>query len=193
VTGTSIIFNLPASSCYPQAIFNVTVYRSAADAAAYTNPVSRGTGTRMDAYFAVSGLSPATPYWYRFDGAVVAGPVYTSLSSASVSPSNPPSDPPPPPCTAGYRVLSQWPGGFYAEVTVTAAGAPLTGWSLSWTLAAGQRIDHAWGAEVSVGGEGTVVARNASWNGTLAPRASTTMGFVGSWQGSNPVPTVACG
>jgi mannan endo-1,4-beta-mannosidase len=165
--------------------------------------VASGTGTRMDAYFAVNGLSPATAYWYRFDGAVVAGPVYTSSSSASVSPSNPapsdpvpsdpaPSDPAPPVCTAAYRVLSQWPGGFYAEVAVTVADAALSGWSLSWTLAPGQRIQHAWGAVTTVAGDGTVVARNTAWNGTLAAHAGTTMGFVGSWQGSNPVPVVTC-
>ena len=107
VTNTSINFEIPGSVCYPQAIFNVTVYRSAADAATYTNAVARGMGTRLVPNFAVSGLSPATAYWYRFDGAPVAGPVYTSSSSASASPSNPaPSDPPPPVCSAASRTRS---------------------------------------------------------------------------------------
>jgi hypothetical protein len=35
-------------------------------------------------------------------------------------------------------------------------------------------------------------ATNAAWNGGLAPGASTTFGFIGSWTGSNPVPTTTC-
>lgn len=188
VSRSSIAFDIPGSSCYPQAIFNVTLYLSAEDAAAYRNPAARGSGDRTRPYFEVHGLTPTTAYWYRFDGAVVAGPVRTTSSTVSASPSGPT----PATCTAGYRVLSQWPGGFYAEVTVTAAGAALTGWSLGWTLAPGQRVEHAWGAVTTVADDGTVVARNAAWNGAVAANSGTTMGFVGSWRDSNPVPAVSC-
>jgi hypothetical protein len=38
--------------------------------------------------------------------------------------------------------------------------------------------------------QATVTARNASWNGVLAPGASTSFGFLASWTGTNPVPAV---
>ena len=36
-------------------------------------------------------------------------------------------------------------------------------------------------------------ATNAAWNGGLAPGASTTFGFIGSWTGANADPVATCG
>ncbi|HET6704839.1 cellulose binding domain-containing protein, partial [Amycolatopsis sp.] len=36
---------------------------------------------------------------------------------------------------------------------------------------------------------GAVTAKNLSWNGALAPNASTGIGFNGTYSGSNPAPT----
>ncbi len=38
----------------------------------------------------------------------------------------------------------------------------------------------------------TVTARNMGYNGNLAAGASTTFGFIGSWNGTNSVPTLSC-
>src|SRR4051794_29362171 len=43
-------------------------------------------------------------------------------------------------CTVTYRVASQWPGGFVADVNLTNHGAPLSGWTLTWQYTDGQRI-----------------------------------------------------
>jgi mannan endo-1,4-beta-mannosidase len=37
-----------------------------------------------------------------------------------------------------------------------------------------------------------VTARNMGYNGNLAAGASTTFGFIGSWNGTNSVPTLSC-
>jgi mannan endo-1,4-beta-mannosidase len=113
--------------------------------------------------------------------------------SASPSPSSPgPSSPAPERgCTAAYRIVNQWPGGFQAEVTVTAGGAAITGWTVGWTFAGGQSVTQSWNAQLTSSGS-AVTARNAQYNGTLGAGARTTFGFLGSWQGSNPAPTPTC-
>jgi Cellulose binding domain len=56
---------------------------------------------------------------------------------------------------------------------------------------AGRQVIQAWSATVTQS-RASVTATNLSWNGAPAPGASTTFGFLGSWTGSNPVPTVSC-
>lgn len=119
------------------------------------------------------------------------------FSGPHTSPSTPPTTPPTttPPggggCTATYTITGQWPGGFQADVRVTAGSAPIRGWTVTWTFTNGQQVTHAWGATISSSGA-TVTARNASYNGSLGAGASTSFGFLGSWQGTNSVPAVTC-
>jgi endo-1,4-beta-xylanase len=110
--------------------------------------------------------------------------------------STPPTEPPPtePPagdCTADYQLGDEWSGGFVAEVTVTAGSSALTGWRVTWTFADGQGVNDHWNATVTTSGP-DVTAENISWNGNLAPGASTTFGFVGSHSGTNTAPTLTC-
>jgi hypothetical protein len=88
-----------------------------------------------------------------------------------------------------YTVTSSWRGGFVGDVTLTNGGSStVTGWTLGWTFPdAGQRVVAAWNARVSQSGS-AVTARNAAYNGTLAPGASARFGIQGSFSGSNPVP-----
>ena len=57
-----------------------------------------------------------------------------------------------PACRVDYKITSQWGAGFGADVAVTNLGDPVTGWTLGWTLAAGQGITQAWNATVTVTG-----------------------------------------
>ncbi|GIJ47068.1 beta-xylanase [Virgisporangium aliadipatigenens] len=101
--------------------------------------------------------------------------------SASASPSAPSSSPPvtgQPGCAAAFRMVNSWGGGFQGEVTVTNTGsAPLGGWTAQMTLASGQTLANIWNG-INTGTSGTVGVRNASYNGSLAPNASTTFGFL---------------
>ncbi|BBH67620.1 endoglucanase [Actinoplanes sp. OR16] len=122
--------------------------------------------------------------------ASIFGGVQPSPSSPSPSPSV--STPPPSSgCTASYAVTGQWQGGFQGEVKVTAGSAAINGWTVTWTYANGQKVTNAWGADVTSSGS-TVTARNAAWNGKLSAAATTSFGFLGSWTGSNAVPSVTC-
>lgn len=107
-----------------------------------------------------------------------------SVFSGTTPPSDPPpSDPPPsdpPPagagCTATYRLVQSWQGGFQGEVSVRAGSAAIRGWTVRWTLASGQTITQVWQGTLSTNGSAVAVV-NASYNGTLAAGASTTFGF----------------
>ena len=90
-------------------------------------------------------------------------------------------------CKATYSIVGQWPGGFQGEVGVTAGTTAITGWTASWTFANGQTVSQAWSATVTSAGA-NVTARNMSYNGSVAAGASTTFGFIGSWNGTNGVP-----
>ncbi|MFI5837216.1 glycosyl hydrolase [Micromonospora sp. NPDC051300] len=93
-------------------------------------------------------------------------------------------------CTAAWRIVNQWPGGFQAEVVVHNAGAvPLSGWTARWSFDAGQRVAHSWSAALTNDGD-AVTARSLAWNARLAPGDTATFGLVGS--GSTASVTPAC-
>ncbi|MEU9156142.1 cellulose binding domain-containing protein [Streptomyces sp. NPDC048417] len=93
-----------------------------------------------------------------------------------------------PACTVQYTVTSQWDTGFQASVTLTNNMAAMSGWSLGFGFANGQKVTQGWSAKWSQSGT-AVTATNESWNGSLATGASVSAGFLGSWSGSNAVPT----
>jgi endoglucanase len=79
-------------------------------------------------------------------------------------------------------------GGFGASVTVQNVGDPLTSWTLRFSFTAGQQVSPGgWGATWTQSGA-NVTAVNQSYNGNLATGASTSIGFNGTWTGSNPAP-----
>jgi lysophospholipase L1-like esterase len=118
-------------------------------------------------------------------------PSTSPAPSASRAPS--PSAPPGGACTASYRVVSQWGGGFQAEVAVTnSAASASAAWTATFAFANGQTVTQAWNATVTQNGA-TVTAHNVSYNGGLAPGASTSFGFLASWNNAtNQPPAVTC-
>ncbi|MFF5173586.1 cellulase family glycosylhydrolase [Micromonospora sp. NPDC000089] len=91
-------------------------------------------------------------------------------------------------CAVSWTTNS-WSGGFTANLTVTNLGDPVNGWTLGFRFPdAGQRVDQGWSATYQQSGQ-DVTARNVSYNGSLASGGATTIGFNGTWSGSNPAPT----
>jgi hypothetical protein len=95
-------------------------------------------------------------------------------------------EPPPAACTAAYRTVSSWGGGFQGEVTVTAGNAAISGWTVTLTWPSGQVISQVWNGAVT----GTNQIGNVSHNGGLAAGASTAFGFLGN--GSAATPALSC-
>jgi poly(hydroxyalkanoate) depolymerase family esterase len=104
----------------------------------------------------------------------------------------PPTDPPPPAPAGACRVTyttSAWNTGLTASITLTNTGtAPVDGWTLGFTLPAGQTITSGWNAAFSPT-SGAVTARNVAYNATLAPGASTTLGFQATHTGNTGTPS----
>jgi glucuronoarabinoxylan endo-1,4-beta-xylanase len=85
--------------------------------------------------------------------------------------------------------MSTWSSGFTANINISNAGAStIDGWTLSFTLPSGQSITSGWNATYSPT-SGQVSARNLSYNGTLAPGASTDIGFQATHNGNTAEPT----
>lgn len=75
---------------------------------------------------------------------------------------------------------------------VVTAGSPITRWTVQWTLAHEQVVTNLWGGTAHDLGR-TANARNADWNGVLAPQATATIGFTVSGSSPHPyTPIVSC-
>ncbi|GGM72712.1 cellulose binding domain-containing protein [Dactylosporangium sucinum] len=110
----------------------------------------------------------------------------SSAPPSSAPPSSPPVSGQPGTCTATYRAVNSWPGGFQGEVIVANNGSTtLNGWTVRMTLAGGQAISSLWNG-VNTGTTGNVTVRNASYNGTLGANATTTFGFVATGSATPP-------
>jgi cellulose 1,4-beta-cellobiosidase len=111
--------------------------------------------------------------------------------------SAPPSSPPPTTgsgaCSAAYSVASSWQGGFQGQVTVTNTGsATLNGWQLNWTFPGNQTITNLWNGGYTQSGANVAIT-NASYDGTIAPGTSATVGFTATYSGGNTAPSsVSC-
>jgi hypothetical protein len=93
-------------------------------------------------------------------------------------------------CQVSYVKQSEWNTGFTAQVTLNNVGTTAwTSWSLSFQFPdAAQKMTQGWNATWSQSGS-TVTAVNQSFNGNVAAGSNTTIGFNGSYSGSDPAPT----
>jgi len=150
--------------------------------------VYRGTtkvGTPTTASYSDSGLTAATAYQYTVRARDVAGNVSAASAALTVTtqPTTPTSS-----CKVAYTA-SSWNTGFTASVKVTNTGTTaLSGWTLGFSFANGQKVTQGWSADWSQTGT-AVTAKNAAWNGTLGAGQSTDIGFNGSHSGTNTNPT----
>ncbi|MET9871370.1 GDSL-type esterase/lipase family protein [Streptomyces sp. NPDC006386] len=98
-------------------------------------------------------------------------------------------------CTARFRAVSSWQGGYQGEVTVTnTSAAAVRGWTATVVPAGGARLTQVWNGTLTTAADGTATVTNAAWNGALAPGASATFGFVATAPATagTPAATVTC-
>ena len=100
--------------------------------------------------------------------------------------------PPPPPPNGTCRVtdtVDAWNTGLTSNMTITNTGTTaISGWSLVFTLPAGQAITSGWNAGYAPT-SGQVTARNLSYNGEIAAGASVSIGFQATHTGNSAKPT----
>lgn len=99
---------------------------------------------------------------------------------------------PPGGCTASFRMVNSWPGGYQGEFAVAnTSSATINGRTARFTLASGQTLAQLWGGRPTPSGP-TISVANETWNGVLAPSASTTFGYIATGT-SNAAPSgVTC-
>ncbi|WP_433305335.1 extracellular catalytic domain type 1 short-chain-length polyhydroxyalkanoate depolymerase [Actinoplanes sp. CA-030573] len=162
----------PTSSDTPQPGWNRRRYGSQVEAYSIQGAGHSLPGTGMAAYaIAFFGLDGTTP---------------PPTSPPPTSP--PPTSPPPSGSCRVTAAVNAWNTGLTESLTITNTGtAPVNGWSLAFTLPGGQTITSGWNAIYSPA-SGRVTARNASYNGTIAPNASVSIGFQATHTGNTGKP-----
>lgn len=86
--------------------------------------------------------------------------------------------------TATFVKTADWGTGWEGRYTITNAGTgTINGWQVAFTLPAGTTLGSYWDATVSSSGQRHTFT-NRSWNGTVAPGASVSFGFLATGSGS---------
>jgi hypothetical protein len=162
----------------------------------WNDMVSRGYGqnswflTSVQAGFEpwVNGTGLAVNNFTYSIGGSAGNPPPASPSPTAGAPSSPPAGGGTGACRVTYAP-QQWQGGFTANVTVANTGSSaMNGWTLGFTFPGDQRVTNGWNATVSQSGT-AVTATNVAFNAAIAPGASASFGFQGTWGASNPAPT----
>ncbi|MGW2900432.1 extracellular catalytic domain type 1 short-chain-length polyhydroxyalkanoate depolymerase [Streptomyces sp. NPDC001212] len=161
----------PAFTDHPQSTWTRTRYGGTGTQAPVEAVSIQGTGHTLP----TSGMAARAISFFGLD------------STTTPPPTDPPTTPPAGACRVAYTT-SAWNTGLTASITVTNTGtAPIDGWALAFTLPAGQTITSGWNATFSPT-SGAVTARNVAYNSTLAPGASTTLGFQANHTGNTGNP-----
>jgi Cellulose binding domain len=90
------------------------------------------------------------------------------------------------PLTATYQEGTSWGTGYSGQYTITNAGsAPVTGWTLAFTLPPGTSLTSLWdGSYTTSSGRVTVVSDG--WDATIAPGGTVAVGFVAAGGAGQP-------
>ncbi|RSM64267.1 SGNH hydrolase [Actinoplanes sp. ATCC 53533] len=139
------------------------------------------------------GYSKMATVWYDALRSVPRSITEDTPPTSTPPTSTPPtSTPPSGGCSAAYRVVNGWSGGFQAEVTVrNDATAALNGWTVRMTLGGGQSITNLWNG-VNTGSSGAISVRNAAYNGSVPVSGTTTFGYVANGNSAAVPGAVSC-
>ena len=179
MTDTTATITWPAAKPGPGKIAKYEVVRQHG---AVTEQLGETTGTTIT----VRNLEPGTRYTVnvlaRDTGGAQSWPsaplTFTTGTPADGS------------CSVRLTVQSDWSSGYVGSLDITNHGAPLDGWTLSFTWPrAWQSLDSGWSAVWTQDGR-EVRAVNEAAGPTLDTGATTTIGFVGNYSGPNVLPTV---
>ncbi|MEV2239265.1 cellulase family glycosylhydrolase [Micromonospora sp. NPDC049891] len=142
-------------------------------------------GTVSGTTYRATGLSASTSYTFTVRARDAAGNVSAASPPLTVTtPAGNDNGNGDAGCSATYRVVSSWQGGYQAEVTVRNTGtAAITGWTVTWNAPAGTTVASLWNGRLTTSGT-TVTVRNEPYNGQLAAGTSTTFGLTGSGTGT---------
>ncbi|MFG3418542.1 chitinase [Micromonospora sp. NPDC048063] len=86
--------------------------------------------------------------------------------------------------TASFVKTSDWGSGWEGKYTITnGGGTTVDGWAVTFDLPAGTTVGSYWDALLTSSGQ-RYTFTNRSWNGSIAPGASVSFGFLGNGPGA---------
>ncbi|PSJ29029.1 sugar hydrolase [Streptosporangium nondiastaticum] len=92
------------------------------------------------------------------------------------------------PVGADFSTTGSWSGGYTGQYVLTnGTGKELPGWKLTFDLPEGAKITSLWNGKHTVSGR-SVTVEPESWNRTIAPGASVTVGFVATGAAAGAAP-----
>jgi cellulose binding protein with CBM2 domain/GDSL-like lipase/acylhydrolase family protein/carbohydrate esterase-like protein len=103
-------------------------------------------------------------------------PIIGAALATTSTPTTAPTTAPTSACTVTYRTTGDWGTGAQFDVTITSAAA-VNGWTLTWTLPAGQTITQSWNATTSQSGT-AARAVNAAWNVAIPAGGTASFGLI---------------
>ncbi|WP_406155605.1 PHB depolymerase family esterase [Streptomyces sp. NBC_00882] len=154
--------------------------------AATDSPVSGWTRTR---YGATGDRAPVEAISLQGVGhnLYTTGMAARALTFFGLDSSGPAPQPQPGACKV-TATTSAWSTGLTASVAITNTGTTaINSWQLAFTLPTGQTITNGWGATYAPS-SGAVTATNATYNGTIAPNASVSIGYQANHGGNSAAP-----
>ncbi|NUT93136.1 MAG: PHB depolymerase family esterase [Saccharothrix sp.] len=160
----------PTSTDYPQSGWTRTRYGSGVEAISLQgvshNVMSTGMALRAIQFF----------------GLDTNGPTTTTTTTTTTT------QPPGGPCRVTYTV-NAWNTGLTATITIANTGSSaVNGWTLGFTLPAGQTITGGWSATYAPN-SGAVTAKNVSYNAAIAAGTSVQIGLQATHTGDAGKPT----
>nr|MDT0657819.1 PHB depolymerase family esterase [Micromonospora sp. DSM 115978] len=185
------ISQAPSFTDTPQANWTRTRYGGTGTTAPVEAISLQGMGHNLPG----GGMAALALQFFGLTGGPTPTTTPTGPSPSPTTPGPTPTPPPtttPPPTGGACRVsytVNAWNTGLTASVTIANTGSTtINGWSLAFTLPSGQTITSGWNASYAPS-SGQVTARNVSYNGTIAPNASTNIGFQATHTGNSGRPT----
>lgn len=175
VTATGLTLTWPASTD-DHGVAGYEVIRQQGDALSI---FATGTGPSL----VLTGLTPNTEYVLSVRAKDSIGQLSALSPAATVrTPAAP---------TGGCKVVysaNSWGSGFSGTVTITNNGpAAWTAWTLTFAFPGDQRVTQGWSGRWSQTGAAVTVT-NETWNGSVAVGGNVSLGFNGSYTGTNANP-----
>ncbi|TYB54750.1 alpha-L-arabinofuranosidase [Nonomuraea sp. PA05] len=179
VTDKSATITWPAAEPGARPIAKYELHRQNG---AITEQLGETSGTT----FTVRNLKPGTRYTVnviaRDTGGATSDPspplTFTTGTPATSS------------CSVRLTNQTDWASGYVGSIDITNNGAPINGWTLSFSWPrAWQSLGSGWSAVWTQTGS-DVKAVNEAANPSLATGATTTIGYVGNYSGPNVLPSV---
>jgi len=191
-TSSSSVINLSWTADTAPAnctISSYNVFRSTTSGFTPSSSNQIASGVTATSYSS-TGLSASTTYYYKIEAVDSYG---TSAASAQASATTSASGGGGSACTVDYTISPQNSSQFGAAITIKNGGSTtLSGWSLTWSFANGQKISSSWNGTVSQSGANVTVTEQSgqSWENIPAGGSYSGFGFNGTWNGTtNAIPT----